>query len=381
MDIYYTSVVALTCLALLVLCILIHDNEKILKTDKLIFYETYGVVILASVAEWVSMDLNGAADWTRSIHILSKCCDYIFSPLAAFFFAKQISRSRKAEKAIFYLMMANIALEIISGFTGWIYYVDDKNYYHRGSFYILYVLTYVIAIAYVVVEFERYGTKFRNQNKSSLFAIVLLSSSGVILQEVVSSQIKVCYLTLTFGSILLYVHYLEFELQKNNEEIQKQEKLLENDVLTDLYSRYAYERYMQLNGAEPCDGFSVMVIDVNGLKNVNDTYGHPAGDELICGAAKCIFDVYHDCGRSFRVGGDEFIVLTKIDEKEFLVKKNQLLENCSKWKGNLVENLSFSCGIASYSSYSKLNLKKLVAMADKNMYIEKKNYYKNNEKR
>lgn len=81
------------------------------------------------------------------------------------------------------------------------------------------------------------------------------------------------------------------------------------------------------------------------------------------------------------LGGDEFIVLTKIDEKEFLVKKNQLLENCSKWKGNLVENLSFSCGIASYSSYSKLNLKKLVAMADKNMYIEKKNYYKNNEKR
>lgn len=65
MDIYYTSVVALTCLALLVLCILIHDNEKILKTDKLIFYETYGVVILASVAEWVSMDLNGAADWTK----------------------------------------------------------------------------------------------------------------------------------------------------------------------------------------------------------------------------------------------------------------------------------------------------------------------------
>ena len=52
------------------------------------------------------------------------------------------------------------------------------------------------------------------------------------------------------------------------------------------------------------NNFVVFLIDINGLKVVNDTLGHEAGDELICGAAACITSTFKDKGNTYRIGGD-----------------------------------------------------------------------------
>ena len=57
-------------------------------------------------------------------------------------------------------------------------------------------------------------------------------------------------------------------------------------------------------------------VDINGLKTVNDTLGHEAGDELICGAARCIEATLGTWGKCYRTGGDEFIVLAEMDWTE-----------------------------------------------------------------
>ncbi|MBR5705734.1 MAG: diguanylate cyclase, partial [Deltaproteobacteria bacterium] len=61
-------------------------------------------------------------------------------------------------------------------------------------------------------------------------------------------------------------------------------------------------------GAPPED-LAVFSIDVNGLKTVNDSLGHDAGDELIRGAADCISAAFGQTGKCYRTGGDEFVVL------------------------------------------------------------------------
>ena len=50
-------------------------------------------------------------------------------------------------------------------------------------------------------------------------------------------------------------------------------------------------------------------IDLNGLKRVNDTYGHVAGDELIRAAADCMKNSFNEYGKIYRIGGDEFAVI------------------------------------------------------------------------
>lgn len=84
------------------------------------------------------------------------------------------------------------------------------------------------------------------------------------------------------------------------------------DPLTGVKSKNAYvenERILNesIRDGNP-DAFSIVVCDVNGLKYVNDTFGHKAGDEYIISAAELICDVFV-FSSVFRIGGDEFVVL------------------------------------------------------------------------
>ena len=55
--------------------------------------------------------------------------------------------------------------------------------------------------------------------------------------------------------------------------------------------------------------WTYIVIDVNWLKQTNDQYGHRAGDELLCCAARCIREAFYRAEDCFRIGGDEFAVI------------------------------------------------------------------------
>lgn len=65
-------------------------------------------------------------------------------------------------------------------------------------------------------------------------------------------------------------------------------------------------------------------VDVNGLKVINDSLGHIAGDELICGAADCLKQVFGTYGKVFRIGGDEYAVIFFADDEKFSALKDEL---------------------------------------------------------
>ncbi len=148
------------------------------------------------------------------------------------------------------------------------------------------------------------------------------------------------------------------------------------DELTRVFNRRAYEddfkRYREHSIEEDLVLFSV---DINGLKQVNDTQGHLAGDELIMGASRIIASVFAGCGKVYRVGGDEFIVAAHIDEPGDTYK-TRLETEASQWKGQKVKDLSFSIGYAARRFMHKADLIEMKKAADKMMYQEKNNYYK-----
>lgn len=153
-------------------------------------------------------------------------------------------------------------------------------------------------------------------------------------------------------------------------EINSQISDLELDALTGFKNRKAYYKdidFMEHDKTIRMQPVGVVFADVNGLKEVNDCFGHEAGDELITTAAKALAAVFPEA-RKYRFGGDEFVLLSFDKTKEAFDAKLEKLS--SAWK----DTYSVSIGSV-WQEYAK-NFEKGVAVADEMMYTDKRRYYK-----
>jgi diguanylate cyclase (GGDEF)-like protein len=150
------------------------------------------------------------------------------------------------------------------------------------------------------------------------------------------------------------------------------------DQMTGLQNRRAYsEKVEQLSTQLPVPCTLVMA-DINGLKETNDTLGHEAGDELIIGSAECLRKSFDGIDTIYRIGGDEFTVIMERSETEAKKCLERMEKNCYDWKGQFINGISISYGTASTDGYSDLN--SILKAADQKMYEFKKNYYQNTGK-
>jgi len=163
-------------------------------------------------------------------------------------------------------------------------------------------------------------------------------------------------------------------------EKQREEKLLHEsntDQLTGFYNRRAYEDAIERYKKDGWDDKSVYAsIDINGLKEINDTLGHEAGDELILGVSDCMRQCINPYGTIYRIGGDEFIALINADDELLEQIKRNLDDACNKWTGKLVPSLSISYGFVPTKEMPGATLHEIVVLADKRMYEQKSRFYR-----
>ena len=286
------------------------------KPQKSVFYLTYLLIALASVAEWAGIQLSGNQSFPSWIILVIKCIDYTLTPIVSIALIKQMGIKNQWYKVLNGILVGNTVFQILSCFFGWMTRIDKNNVYSHGPLYFIYMIVYLFVIMIVIIEFMIYGNSFSKQNRYSLYAIIGLVLTGIILQEGLGGQIRTAYLSVTFGAILMYIHYSEYSQIDAESRLNEQQQLLLSDSMTGLLSRYAYSKTLKYHEGEKLpDDFAAFSIDINGLKIANDTLGHAAGDELICGAAECIDKVFSPIGNCFRTGGDEFIVLAHSDRK------------------------------------------------------------------
>lgn len=198
--------------------------------------------------------------------------------------------------------------------------------------------------------------------------------SGDLLRMNVMNVIVFGLMSIAVGTYNSYTRAARF----NSERITR--LLLETDQMTGVYNRRSYEEALKEPGTD-LSTVSVGVFDVNGLKPINDSKGHEAGDELIRGAAACISEAFGEHGNCYRIGGDEFVVIiTGTDESTQLESMEMSLRVAvSNWRGRLVERMSISYGIVSYREMGyDCTLSQMVAEADRRMYAAKAAYYSDN---
>ena len=157
------------------------------------------------------------------------------------------------------------------------------------------------------------------------------------------------------------------------------------DSLTGLYNRRFLQKVMEQEKSK-LDRYginhSVVVIDVNGLKYVNDKYGHDAGDNMITLVAENLNKSTRETDVVSRTGGDEFVILLTntgadgagkfLDRLKNRVFNQLYMELDDKQK----HPVTMSTGIASTDSYPPDDL---IKVADELMYEDKKEYYKKNK--
>ena len=152
---------------------------------------------------------------------------------------------------------------------------------------------------------------------------------------------------------------------------RKWHKIAYEDALTGLKNRMAYmENINNLERNLPKDSqVCVIMIDIDNFKNVNDTMGHKAGDELLKNVAAALQKIFFDVGCVvYRVGGDEFVVIALEVASEYL---KSIIDNINKTNEITELGCSVSIGCSDVDLCENNAFERAFARADEKMYIQK----------
>jgi len=166
-----------------------------------------------------------------------------------------------------------------------------------------------------------------------------------------------------------------FAIFREITELKRMEKwnryLMAHDPLTGLYNRAYFEEEISKLERGRVFPVSIIMIDVDGMKLINDTKGHRAGDELLRRAARVLRMSFRSEDVAARIGGDEFAVLLPgADSGRAKEALSRLHHSIANYKSKQHEpRLSLSVGSA--TGYQGAHLSKVLEEADMNMYRDK----------
>lgn len=278
--------------------------------------------------------------------------------------AKQIKVKLTKFNKIFVGVFAVVAYALILSniFAPVLFRINEYNVYERvdGLFYIYTASYFVILIdviaLYYIKRRESGGIKF-----FPIFVFLVPIVTGVTIQ------------TIFFG-VSTIGPFMSIAIVTVSMSLQN--KLLFRDPLTDLYNRYFLSVLQKELGKQKDKEYTVIMIDVNDFKNINDYYGHDAGDKALVTLADVLVSEVDKNGEAIRYAGDEFIVLLNTDDKAFVynvvTRIHAALRAHTKDDGTPV--LTISEGYSIFNP-SERTINDAITEADKHMYIRKQKYY------
>lgn len=315
------------------------------------------VIIILSEAGTVFAD-NGSLN-LRDINILCNILGFALTPMIpiaiTLIFDRRILRTHKL---LLVPTLINIVATVLSPLFGFIFYVDANNQYIRGDYFFIFTTVYIINFLFLVISTLEVGNKYNYPIMRKMVALSLFTMIGTSIQLVY----PLAYSSWHCVTLSLFLYFLlmsEFDSSF--------------DTLTGLYNRAAFDKAAKQ--IVETKGFSVIILDINDFKSVNDTYGHDYGDTVIKAVAAIIrksFNKHYTC---YRFGGDEFSIIgNETDQEEIQYHLRTMTNNLVEMreKGNPLPTVSY--GYSIFRGGEKLDFHNNLKEADDQMYHFKKTH-------
>jgi diguanylate cyclase (GGDEF)-like protein len=220
------------------------------------------------------------------------------------------------------------------------------------------------------IYYDISAEKQKLKNLINLSSVVLFGMAAVLLIAVIISVSRA-------------TQYLK-DRQRVLEELRT---LSLSDELTGLYNRRGFfilaEQQIKI-AARTGRGMLLVSADLDGLKGINDRFGHHEGDRALVDAAQIIRQTFRESDILSRIGGDEFVVLiTEKPEINAEVLFGRLRKNLEVYNRKVQRPYSFfiSMGVATFDPRNPVSLNELLVQADKSMYRNKKHIKGRSEQR
>ncbi len=274
------------------------------------------------------------------------------------------------------ILIYQIVALIVNIFYPWFFYfTEDKEYVHGSNRYI--TLMIQMGIFFIAVVFSLLVAR-KSQDRKTKGHHLTIGISGFVMMVFITLQ---AYFSLmpfySIGCLLttciIHSFIIRDEIEEQDIEMHAARRMAYRDDLTGVKNKLAYNEARtgmdKRIASGDLDEFGVVVFDLNGLKQVNDTFGHDAGDEYIKAACRIICDQFEN-SPIFRVGGDEFIALLEGDDYE---KRDSLMKSfnqkmiSNQKKGQVV----VSSGLGVFRSGRDKNCHDVFVRADRKMYARK----------
>jgi len=180
---------------------------------------------------------------------------------------------------------------VISIFRPFVFYVNESAEYIRTPFTYSYIVILVFyGIVFICTVFNSYIQIDNNYKTTALAALMVIMA---IILRANNEQSNSDWLAISFALYITYEMYVNIHLR-----IDQKTGLLNSQAFSNVKSKIFYTT-------------TFIVLDVNNLKRVNDTFGHKTGDAYLGIVGETILEVYGKIANCYRVGGDEFILFLK----------------------------------------------------------------------
>ncbi len=172
-----------------------------------------------------------------------------------------------------------------------------------------------------------------------------------------------------------FVETIRAETQQQLVKAEKEyQYLYKHDALTGLFNRYGFNEQLDSAFANTAQNrISLMIIDIDRFKQVNDTYGHRVGDVVLCKLAKILKEQIGNLGEISRWGGEEFTVFLDgyYDAPAIAENIRDTMEKIEFTENGITFQVTISIGVCTARSKKNISIAKLVTKADNCLYQAK----------
>ena len=254
-------------------------------------------------------------------------------------------------------------LNVINIFCPLMFIIDENNIYSRGP---LFWINVGIETFFMADSFLLYLFGKARRGILKFFPVLQFFIPMIICTLI---QNKFYGLSLIWPGVAVSITSLVICLQNEN---------LVIDKLTGIFNRYYLEKIKSTIKKQKL--FSIMMMDMNGFKLINDKYGHSEGDEALVNMAKILRKTVGASGTVVRYAGDEFVVLLNTGNKiltESII--NSIQKEINNYNLNTKKNYTLSISIGhGIFDMRKTSWDDVLKTIDRRMYKNKAAYYKTN---